>query len=131
MKWKVIFFFFQKEENQSAGKKNLGEMQEITKKPIRFMHIGPESNSVHIVEKLSNSYHHTIPTHQKVTGKKFLPVLTSRLDLSVSMLYVSVENDFITHKPFLSFLDFLLEMKAWEDLIHFQALQLVMQKTPH
>ena len=35
------------------------------------------------------------------------------------------------YKPFLSFLDFHLEMKAWEDLTHFQALEPVMKKTPH
>jgi len=33
-------------------------------------------------------------------------------------------------EPFLSFLDFHLEMKAWEDLTHFQTLEPVMKKTP-
>ena len=76
-------------------------------------------------------------TTSSLLAKKSLEKFSSSADMQVThctcCMYI-VEKEFIHelgYKPFLSFLYFPLEMRAWEVLNHFQALQLVMQKTPH
>ena len=67
-----------------------------------------------------NSHHYTKHALQNIIEKHVS-----------SAAVQAVKENFIMYKPFLSFLDFHLEMKAWEDLTHFQALEPVMKKTPH
>lgn len=70
------------------------------------------------------------PLHQNMLFKTSLKKQVSSTVVQAAHSVSVVKEHLIIYKPFLSFLDFHLEMKAWEDLTHFQTLEPVMKKTP-